>query len=70
MRRGHLKRPLEYSEEGADISLIGGEEVRVRIGDAGKMVFGDNYLDKLGVMGLLVVAVRAHNLLAIPARRR
>ena len=45
--------------------MIGGEEVRVRIGDAGTKIYGDNLRNELGMMGLLIAAVRAHNLLAI-----
>ena len=56
--------------EGVDISLIGGEEVRVRIGYTGTTIFGDNLRNELSMMGLLIAAVRAHNLLAILARRR
>ena len=51
--------------EGADIFLIGRGEVRVRVGDAGTKIFGDNLKNELGMMGLLSAAVRAHNLLAI-----
>ena len=50
--------------------MIGGEEVQVRIGDAGTKSFGDNLSNELGMMGLLVAAVRAHNMSAIPARVR
>ena len=35
----------------------------------GNEVFGNNLSNELGMMGLIVAAVRAHNLLAIPARR-
>ena len=65
----HLKGPLEYSVEGADIFLIGREEVRLRIGVPGK-VFGNNLSNNLSMMKRLVAAVRAHNPLAISACRR
>ena len=42
----------------------------MRRGDVGHEVFGDNLSNELGMMGLLIAAVRAHKLLAIPSRRR
>ena len=43
---------------------------RERFGHALDIAFGDRFSNELGMMGLLVAAVRAHNLLAIPARER
>ena len=48
--------------------MIGGEKVRVRVGDAETKFSAISLTNELGMMGLLVAAVRAHKLLAIPAR--
>ena len=48
--------------------MRGGEKVRVRVGDAETKFSAITLTNELGMMGLLVAALRAHNLLAILAR--